>query len=119
MTEDVIGFLRRKVSGAQQRQHEAEMHDAAGQLGYEIGLMVFAAPDEGTVVQRLMTRVWNEEVNAIIAPSADHFEPGEIDALVKFADVICVDTGIRYTISTEDGDETDDPTTVVISEGAR
>ncbi|MEV6772979.1 hypothetical protein AB0N05_30520 [Nocardia sp. NPDC051030] len=70
--------------------------------------MVLIAPERDAVVQRLMTLVWNEDVNAIIVPSHDHLEPADIEALVKFADVICADTGNRFTIAT-DAEEPDYP----------
>ncbi|AYF75666.1 hypothetical protein D7D52_19460 [Nocardia yunnanensis] len=107
MAEYAIGFLRREISGPQKPQHEMEMHAVAERYGYTICLMVLVAPEREAVVQRLMTLVWNEGANAIIAPSADHFEPGEIDALVKLTDVIYVDTGDRLTIHTDDMSEAD------------
>ncbi|WP_040816621.1 hypothetical protein [Nocardia concava] len=52
----------------------------------------------GAVINRLMNLAYSEYAIAVIAPSADHFEPDDIPALVKVADVICADTGTRHAI---------------------
>ncbi|MFI1920556.1 hypothetical protein [Nocardia sp. NPDC020380] len=66
-------------------------------------LVYYGDPDRpGAVINRLMNLAYNEYVDEIIAPSADHFEPGDLPALVKIADVICADTDHRYTITAAD-----------------
>ncbi|WP_405497497.1 hypothetical protein [Nocardia sp. NBC_00511] len=119
MTGYAVGFLRRDVSGPMRRRHEDAIHAAATRHGYTICLMVLAAPEREAVVQRLMTLIWNEAVDAIVAPSADHFEHGDIEALIKFADVICADSGARYAIPAADMGADGDVKTLAIAEEAR
>ncbi|MEV6774602.1 hypothetical protein AB0N05_38810 [Nocardia sp. NPDC051030] len=116
MKRYAIGFLRREISGARREQDEAQIHALAEELGYCLAIVVLADPERDSVLNRLMNIVWGESVNGVIAPSLDHFESGDIPALVKFADVICADTRKRYTVPSEDSDE-NDPDCVVIRDG--
>ncbi|MFE3757460.1 hypothetical protein ACFXO9_24405 [Nocardia tengchongensis] len=115
MKRYAIGFLRREVSGACRQRDEAQIHALAEELGYCLTVLVLADQERDSVLNRLMNLVWGEQVNEVIAPRLDHFESGDIPALVKFADVICADTRKRYTVPTEDGES--DPNCVVIREG--
>ncbi|BAW09955.1 conserved hypothetical protein [Nocardia seriolae] len=67
-------------------------------------LVYYGDPDRpgGAVINRLMNLAYAECVNEVIAPNIDHFEPDDLRALVKIADVICADTRIRYTVPTGD-----------------
>ncbi|MEC3916243.1 hypothetical protein [Nocardia sp. CDC160] len=67
----------------------------------------------GAVINRLINLAYTECANEVIAPSVDHFEPGDLPALVKIADVICADTGIRYT----NDNLSDQPKTITLGEG--
>ncbi|MFE3054066.1 hypothetical protein [Nocardia sp. NPDC059239] len=117
MTNYVIGFLRPDISGERWQQDHARIHALAKQRGWSVVLVYFGDPKRpGAVINRLMNLAYTERVNTVIAPSADHFEPDDIPALVKIADVICADTGTRYTIPTDDG-PTDDPKAMVIGKG--
>ncbi|MEU0538333.1 hypothetical protein ABZ319_00555 [Nocardia sp. NPDC005978] len=100
MTEFVIGFLRREVSGAEWQQDEESSHALARQFGWSIVLMYYGDPNlPGAVINRLMNYAYNESVSAVIAPCFDHFEDGDIPALVKFADVVCARTRRGYTVA--------------------
>ncbi|MEV6767092.1 hypothetical protein AB0N05_00510 [Nocardia sp. NPDC051030] len=99
MTRYVIGFLRRDVSGGSREQDEARIHALATELGYSVAVMVLADPDRDAVLSRLMNLLWGEYVDTLIAPGLEHFEAGEIPALVKFADVVCANTRERFTVN--------------------
>ncbi|QLY32427.1 hypothetical protein H0264_09320 [Nocardia huaxiensis] len=100
MTNYVIGFLRPDVSGAARHQDESRIHALAAECGWSVILMYYGDPARpgGALINRLMNLTYTECVNEVIAPSTDHFEPGDLSALVKVADVICTDTGTRYTV---------------------
>ncbi|WP_330249767.1 hypothetical protein OG874_26065 [Nocardia sp. NBC_00565] len=107
MSNYVIGFLRPDVSGEASGQDEARIHALAAECGWSVILMYYGDRDRpgGAVINRLMNLAYSERANAVIVPSADHFEPGDIPALVKIVDVICVDTGTRYANSRKDGQD--------------
>ncbi|WP_433667221.1 hypothetical protein ACQP06_27015 [Nocardia sp. CA-136227] len=99
MTNYVIGFLRPDVSGERWQRDEARIHTLAEERGWSLILVYFGDPKRpGAMINRLMNLAYAECVNEVIAPSANHFEPDDIPALVKIADIICADTGTRYTI---------------------
>ncbi|MBL1077245.1 hypothetical protein JK358_22860 [Nocardia sp. 2] len=108
MTTYVVGFLRKDISGESWAADQDNIHALAAQYGWSIVLLYYGDSDRpgGAVINRLMNLAYNEGVNEIIAPSATHFDDGDISALIKFADVICADTGVRYTIPL-DGDPAD------------
>ncbi|MGW5225224.1 hypothetical protein ACWEP5_09820 [Nocardia niigatensis] len=107
MSNYVIGFLRPDVSGEVWSEDEAQIHALAAEHGWSVILMYYGDPDRpgGAVINRLMNLSYSEHANAVIAPSADHFEPGDIPALVKITDLICVDTGTRYATATSGGQD--------------
>ncbi|MCU1642556.1 MAG: hypothetical protein JWN03_2831 [Nocardia sp.] len=110
MSNYVIGFLRTDVSGKACDDDEARIHAFAAERGWSVILVYYGDPDRpgGALINRLMNLAYSEHANAVIAPSADHFEPDDIPALVKIADVICVDAGTRYATATNGGqDQTD------------
>ncbi|MVU81341.1 hypothetical protein GPX89_29375 [Nocardia sp. ET3-3] len=114
MTNYVIGFLRPDVSDERWQQDEARIHTLAEERGWSMVLVYFGVPNRpGAVINRLMNLAYAECVNEVIAPSVDHFEPDDLPALVKIADVICADTGIRYT----NDNLSDRPKTITIGEG--
>ncbi|MEV6770101.1 hypothetical protein AB0N05_15900 [Nocardia sp. NPDC051030] len=109
MTNYVIGFLRPDVSGERWQQDQARIHALAEQRGWSVVLIYFGDPKRpGAVINRLMNLAYTEGVNEVIAPNTNHFEPGDLSALAKIADVICADTGTRYTIPAA-REESDDP----------
>ncbi|MFE3056359.1 hypothetical protein [Nocardia sp. NPDC059236] len=63
-----------------------------------------------------MNLAYAEGVGEVIMPSLAHFECGDLPALVKIADVICADTGNRYTVPMDAMGEADDPMVIVIGE---
>lgn len=107
MSNYVIGFLRPDVSGEAWGGDEAQIHALAAERGWSVILMYYGHPDRpgGAVINRLMNLAYSEYVDAVIAPSVDHFEPDEIPALVKITDVICADTGTRYATTISDGQD--------------
>ncbi|MFE3798670.1 hypothetical protein KHQ06_17200 [Nocardia tengchongensis] len=118
MSNYAIGFLRPEVSGEAWHQDEARIHALAAEHGRSIILMYYgdAQRPGGAVINRLMNLTYAEHANEIIAPGAHHFEPGDIPALVKIADVICADTGMRYTIPRGDT-HADSPQAIGIGDG--
>ncbi|MFE5289773.1 hypothetical protein ACFRAQ_32800 [Nocardia sp. NPDC056611] len=102
MNNYVIGYLRRDLSGEAWSQDEARIHAFAAEHGRSVLLVYYGYPNRpgGAVINRLMNLAYTEYASEVIAPSTDHFEPDDIPALVKIADLICVDTGTRYTIPT-------------------
>ncbi|MFD7843273.1 hypothetical protein ACFV4K_10105 [Nocardia sp. NPDC059764] len=118
MTNYVIGYLRRDLSGEAWPQDEARIHAFAAEHGRSVILVYYGDPNRpgGAVINRLMNLAYSEYANEVIAPSTDHFEPGDIPALVKIADVICTDTATRYTIPTADT-HVDDSSAIVIGDG--
>ncbi|AYF72959.1 hypothetical protein D7D52_02720 [Nocardia yunnanensis] len=100
MSNYVIGFLRPDVSGAAWSEDESRIHALATERGWSVILVYYGEPDrpDGALINRLMNLAYGEHADAVIAPSTDHFEPGEIAALVKIADVICADTGTGHTL---------------------
>ncbi|WP_157762817.1 hypothetical protein [Nocardia yamanashiensis] len=99
MTDHVIGFVRKDVSGGAWERDQARVYDLAAEFGWSVVLVYHGDSDRarGRVINRLMNLAYSEDVGRIIAPSAEHFEDGELPALVKIAEVICADTGTRYT----------------------
>lgn len=86
--------LRREVSGESWQRDVARIHGLAEQRGWLVMLMYFG-DDQGpvTVINQLMNLAYGRYVEEVVAPSLDHFADGEVAALVKIADVVCVDTG--------------------------
>lgn len=110
MTNYVIGFLRPDVSGERRQHDEASIHTLATERGWSLVLVYFGDPKRpGAVVNRLMNLAYAEYVNEVIAPSVDHFEPDDLQDLLKIADVICTDSGTRYTIHIDREEKADDP----------
>ncbi|MFI5777512.1 hypothetical protein [Nocardia sp. NPDC051570] len=103
----MIGFLQPDVSGEASGEDETQIHALAAERGWSVILVYYGDPDRpgGAVINRLMNLAYSEYANIVIAPSADHFEPGDVQALVKITDVICVDTGTRYDTATDDGQD--------------
>ncbi|WP_067814695.1 hypothetical protein [Nocardia inohanensis] len=101
MTGRVIGFLRKDVSGASWARDQTRLYGFAAEHGWSVTLVYQGDSDRpgGRVINRLMNLAYNADVGQIIAPSIDHFEDGDIPALIKIADVICADTGVRYSTS--------------------
>ncbi|MEU6580288.1 hypothetical protein [Nocardia sp. NPDC046763] len=120
MTDYAIGYLRRDVSGVNWQRDEARIHAAADERNWTVILVVLADPiRQGAAINRLMNLAYAEGVDAVIAPSLAHFESGDISALVKIADVVCADTGNRYTAPTDATGDADDPVSIVIGERFR
>ncbi|MEU6582234.1 hypothetical protein [Nocardia sp. NPDC046763] len=107
MSNYVIGFLRPAVSGDGWGEDEARIHALAAERGWSVILVYYGDPDRpgGAVINRLMNLAYSEHANGVIAPSADHFEPDDIPALVKITDVICTDTDTKYTTASNDGQD--------------
>lgn len=107
MSNYVIGFLRQDLSGEGWSEDEARIHALAVERGWSVILVYYGDPDRpgGAVINRLMNLAYSEYADAVIAPSADHFEPDDILALVKITDVICADTGTRYATTICDGQD--------------
>ncbi|WP_028478373.1 hypothetical protein [Nocardia sp. CNY236] len=85
-----LGYLRRDVSGATQRWHEAQIRILARQLGYELTkTLVFSARTQ-TPVTGLIAAVHRTGVTAVITPTVWHFGSRVPDELAQVADVITV-----------------------------
>ncbi|MFJ9367079.1 hypothetical protein ACIRRA_22020 [Nocardia sp. NPDC101769] len=120
MTDYAIGYLRRDVSGVNWQRDEARIHAAADERRWTVILVVLADPiRQGAAINRLMNLAYAEGVDAVIVPGLAHFEHGDISALVKIADVVCADTGNRYTVPMDAMGDADDPVSIVIGERLR
>ncbi|WP_157762239.1 hypothetical protein [Nocardia yamanashiensis] len=98
MTDYVIGFLRKDLSGRSWKQDQARIHSFAAEHGWPVVLIYYGGLDRpGAVINRLMNLAYAEGVRAVIVPSTAYFESGDLAALVKITDVICTDTGIIHT----------------------
>ncbi|MFI6868962.1 hypothetical protein [Nocardia sp. NPDC050406] len=108
MSKYVIGFLRPDVSGEKWGEDEARIHAFAAKRGWSVILVYYGGPNRpgGAVINRLMNFAYSEHANAVIAPSTEHFGHGDIPALAKIADVICVVTGTRYAATDYGQDQT-------------
>ncbi|MFE3052389.1 hypothetical protein [Nocardia sp. NPDC059239] len=107
MRRQAIGFLRRHVSGANWQNDEAAIHAIAEECDTSVALVVLADSDRwgDRLVNHLFNLTYSEDADDLIVPTIDHLDDSELRALVKMADVICVDTRKRYTVALkgEDG----------------
>lgn len=102
MTHFAIGFLRKNISGEAWQIDQARIHALADEREWPVIIMYFGDPsDPRAVINRLMTFAYDACIAAVITPSIDHFESGDLPALVKIIDVFCADTGRRYSIPTQ------------------
>ncbi|MCU1645190.1 MAG: hypothetical protein JWN03_5465 [Nocardia sp.] len=92
-----VGYLRRDVSGIRQNWDETQVRSRAKRLGYDLAKIVVFGPDTDAPVERLINVVRRVDADAVIVPSATHFDGAEIPApLVKVAEVITVDPERTY-----------------------
>lgn len=95
-----IGWLRSDVSGIRQQWDEARIRLLAHKLGYDLRRTVVFGPRTDRTVLRLRVLVSRLELDAVIVPSVEHFDGGEVPAeLVEVTDIITVtpeNTYARY-----------------------
>ncbi|WP_067563656.1 hypothetical protein [Nocardia acidivorans] len=85
-----IGFLRHDVSGTHQRWDQAQMRQLARRLGYDLCRTLVYGPETSEILEEVRDAISQNEADAVITPSLEHFD-GEIpDPLVQVADVITV-----------------------------
>ncbi|MFE5290309.1 hypothetical protein ACFRAQ_35615 [Nocardia sp. NPDC056611] len=109
MTRHAIGLLRRDVSGASWQDDEAAIHAVAQECGTRVVLVVLAdsARWGDHLVNHLLNLIYGEDADDLIVPTIDHLYSSELRALVKLADVICVDTRKRHTVALKEDDNYD------------
>lgn len=109
MTRRAIGILRRDVSGTNWQDDEAAIHAIAQQCHTCVVLVVLAdsARWGDRLVNHLLNLTYGEDADDLIVPTIDHLHSSELRALVKVADVICVDTRKRHTVALKDDDKYD------------
>ncbi|WP_405137102.1 recombinase family protein [Nocardia sp. NBC_01388] len=92
-----IGYLRRDVSGFRQDWDETRIRSRAKRLGYDLAKIVVFGPNTDAPLERLINVVRNVDADAVIVPTATHFDGAEIPApLVNVAEVITVDPEQTY-----------------------
>lgn len=99
-----LGYLRTDVSRISQLWDEAQMRRLASRLGYDFAGIVIYDPLSGrSPLARLKAQATRLDAEAVIVPSPEHFEDGQIPAsLVRQLDVITVgpeETYARRAIS--------------------
>ncbi len=91
-----IGYVRSDISGLRQQWDEIQIRSVARRLGYTLAKTIVSGPYTENPVQRLIDTVQTREAEAVIVPSADHFD-GEVPTeLVAVADVITVSPEQTY-----------------------
>ncbi|MCU1641607.1 MAG: hypothetical protein JWN03_1882 [Nocardia sp.] len=96
-TPTAVGYLRRDVSGIRQDWDETKIRSRAKRLGYDLAKIIVFGPGTDARMQRLIDAVRDADVDAVIVPSAAHFDGAEIPVpLVKVVDVITVDPEETY-----------------------
>ncbi|WP_067693935.1 hypothetical protein [Nocardia jejuensis] len=86
-----LGFLRSDVSGTHQQWDEIQIRSLAKRLGYDLRKTVVFNATTDRPVQRLCTLLVALGVDALIVPSAAHFEGEEVPAdLVTVANICTV-----------------------------
>ncbi|WP_433566926.1 hypothetical protein ACQP1O_18115 [Nocardia sp. CA-151230] len=97
MRIDAIGYLRTDVSGSHQDWDEAHIRSLARRLGYNLRKTVAFSEHTDKPTYRLKVILERmSTVEAVITPSAAHFDgdiPGE---LVQVTDVITVNPEMTY-----------------------
>ncbi|QLY29931.1 hypothetical protein [Nocardia huaxiensis] len=84
-----VGFLRSDVSGLRQSQDEMGIRRAAKRTGYELRKTIVFGERTEDRVRRLRVAIDRLGVEAVIVPSAEHFDGGAIPAeLLEVAAVI-------------------------------
>ncbi|MCU1640454.1 MAG: hypothetical protein JWN03_729 [Nocardia sp.] len=93
-----IGYLRTDVSGVAQLWDQSQIRRLAERLGYDFADMVIYDPKFGRPpLARLKAQATRLDAEAVIVPSPEHFEGGEIPgALVMQVDVIIVNPEETY-----------------------
>ncbi len=92
-----IGFLRRDISGARQPWDEIQIRSLAGRLGYNLRKIITFTNGADDVGLRLRNIVEDCHVDAVIVPSAAHFEGSVVPSkLVRVVDVITVEPECTY-----------------------
>ncbi|MEV6095247.1 hypothetical protein [Nocardia sp. NPDC051981] len=87
-----LGYLRTDVSGVAQLWDQSQIRKLATRLGYDFADMVIYDPRFGRPpLARLKAQVTRLDAEAVIVPSPEHFQGGEIPGtLVQQLDVITV-----------------------------
>ncbi|MRH88787.1 hypothetical protein GFY24_15265 [Nocardia sp. SYP-A9097] len=93
-----IGYLRTDVSKLAQLWDQSQIRRLATRLGYDFADMVIYDPRFGRPpLARLKAQVTRLDAEAVIVPSPEHFEDGQIPGtLVRQADVITVNPEETY-----------------------
>ncbi|MVU82552.1 hypothetical protein GPX89_35645 [Nocardia sp. ET3-3] len=87
-----LGYLRTDISGVTQLWDQTQIRKLATRLGYDFADMVIYDPRFGRPpLARLKAQATRLDAEAVIVPSPEHFEGGEIPGtLVAQVDVITV-----------------------------
>ncbi|MGW4123640.1 hypothetical protein [Nocardia sp. NPDC004711] len=89
-----VGFLRSDVSGLSQPQDELKIRRAAKRTGYDLSRTIVFSERTKDRAHRLRVAITRLGVDAVIVPSAAHFDDHEIPAeVLAVATVITVSPG--------------------------
>ncbi|MFB8002872.1 hypothetical protein [Nocardia sp. NPDC056000] len=93
-----LGYIRTDVSGMAQQWDQSQIRKLATRLGYDFADMVIYDPRFGRPpLARLRAQVTRLDAEAVIIPSLEHLERGEIpESLVRQLDVITVSPEATY-----------------------
>ncbi|MFQ6393293.1 recombinase family protein [Nocardia sp. KC 131] len=91
-----IGYLRRDVSGIAQEWDEIQIRSVAKRLGYDLAKTVVFGRETDRPECRLLNVIRAVDADAVIVPSAEHFDGSIPDPLVQACDVVTVSPENTY-----------------------
>ncbi|AYF79079.1 hypothetical protein D7D52_16070 [Nocardia yunnanensis] len=93
-----LGYVRTDVSGIAQLWDESQVRNLAKRFGYDFADMIVYDPKSGRPpLARLRAQATRLDAEAVIVPSPEHFEGGEVPGtLVQQLDVITVSPEATY-----------------------
>ncbi|MGW0248820.1 hypothetical protein ACWDYH_19515 [Nocardia goodfellowii] len=92
-----LGYLRHDISGISQAWDEIQIRSLAKRLGYDLAKTVAFGARTDRPVARLIEAAETADMDAVLVPSAAHFEDAEIPVeLVRVCDVITVSPEANY-----------------------
>ncbi|MVU77153.1 hypothetical protein GPX89_07810 [Nocardia sp. ET3-3] len=92
-----VGFLRTDVSGPNQAQDELRIRQAANRTGYDLRKTIVFSERTKDRVHRLRVAIDRLDVEAVIVPTVEHFDGGDIpDEIREMAGVLILNPEVKY-----------------------